>query len=246
MKLIFLIFLLLTLVGPLWIAISGEIDFKTSYLEANRDSSHLAPTPDKFQDAIIQVYSGRAFNWRGMFSTHVWLVVKPKNSLKYTVYQVLGWRAFRGLSALSVAEDIPDRKWFNQTPTILLDIRGEKAGKLIPEIQEAIKKYPYPNDYMTWPGPNSNTFIAWIARQIPELQLQLPSNALGKDFTGYDFFVRAPSGTGYQITVFGCFGIMIARKEGLEINILGLVYGISPYDLAIKLPGFGDISLKKK
>ena len=76
--------------------------------------------------------------------------------------------------------------------------------------------------------------------------MALPSNALGKDYTGDHFFVSAPSGTGYQFSLYGCFGIMLALKEGLEINILGLVYGISPAELVIKLPGFGDIGLFKK
>jgi hypothetical protein len=40
---------------------------------------------------------------------------------------------------------------------------------------------PYPNTYRPWPGPNSNTFLAHIARQVPELVIQLPSNAVGKD-----------------------------------------------------------------
>ena len=220
---------------------SGNIDFKTSYLTASRESSHLAPLPNNYSDAIIQVYGARAFNWRGIFALHLWLVIKPKNGAQYTIYQVLGWRAFQGLSALSITQDIPDRLWFNQKPTIILDIRGEQAEQLIPKIDQAARSYPYSNQYSTWPGPNSNTFIAYIAHQVPEMGLALPSNALGKDFTGRQFFTRTPSGTGYQLSFYGCFGIMLALKEGLEINFLGLVYGINPMTLSIKLPGFGDI-----
>lgn len=241
MKTAWLIFIFLTLLGPLWMVISGNIDFHADYRTADRSSAHIAPTPAEHPEAIVQVYAARAFNWRGIFALHTWLVIKNKNENHYTVYQVVGWRAFRGLPALLIENDIPDRLWFNQKPKIIYELDGEKAEALIKKIDPIIKEYPYANKYVTWPGPNSNTFIAYIARQIPEMSLILPSNALGKDYLGDHFFAAAPSGTGFQISLYGYFGIIVARKEGIEINILGLVYGIS--FSALKLPGFGDISL---
>ena len=92
--------------------------------------------------------------------------------------------------------------------------------------------------------PNSNTFIAYVGRNLPEMQLVLPGNALGKDFSGNEFLFKTPSDTGYQLSLYGYLGVMLALKEGFEINILGLVYGISPANMSIKLPGFGDISFK--
>src|ERR1700738_5175796 len=51
-----------------------------------------------------------------------------------------------------------------------------------------------------WPGPNSNTFLAHIARQVPDLAIQLPSNAVGKDFLpGGRVVALAPSGSGFQV-----------------------------------------------
>jgi hypothetical protein len=244
LKTCILIFLFLTFIGPLYIFFFDHIDLKADYRTASRRSSELAPAAKDYSDAIIQVYAARAFNWRGIFALHLWIAIKQKNETSYKVYQVIGWRTLRGLPALSDETDLPDRFWFNQKPKIILDIRGEKAELLIPKILSAIKRYPYPNEYKTWPGPNSNSFIAYIAREVPELQLALPSNATGKDFVGNPFFVKAPSGTGYQFSLYGYFGIMLALKEGLEINLLGLVYGINPLTLTIKLPGFGDLSIQ--
>ncbi len=181
-----------------------------------------------------------------MFASHNWIVVKPKNAAEYTVYQVIGWRKFRGLPPLMMAADLPDRNWFGQTPLLILDIRGDKAESLIPKIEEAAKAYPYPNQYDVWPGPNSNTFPAFVGRHVPELGLALPSDALGKDYlVGNTFFARAPSGTGYQFSLFGLFGVLVAQKEGVEVNILGLVYGIRFYPFAIELPGIGAIPASK-
>jgi len=240
----FLLFWLLTFLGPLWLAVSGKIEFTADYRTANRASTHIAPDPQTTPEAVIQAYSAYAFNWRGLFAVHTWIAVKPPNASNYVIYQVVGWRSWAGLPVLSVETDLPDRSWYDQNPQIILDLRGKQAEELIPQIAQAAKSYPYPQHYTAWPGPNSNTFIAYIARQVPKLGLALPSNAIGKDYlSATQFFVRAPSGTGYQFSLFGLAGIIIARKEGLEINLLGLVYGISP--TAIKLPGFGDIKLKK-
>lgn len=240
MKYVFLIWLLLTFSGPLWLLISRQVDLTADYTTANRDSAGFAPSPEITSEAVIQVYAARAFNWRGAFASHCWIAVKPRSAARYTVYQVVGWRAYRGLPALVVGEDIPDRNWFNEAPQIILDIRGEKAAKLIPKLDEVARQYPYAASYRVWPGPNSNTFPAYIARQIPELGLALPADAVGKDLlVNTVVFARAPSGTGYQISLFGVFGILIAQKEGIEINLFGLVYGIRFTPFKILVPGWG-------
>ena len=165
--------------------------------------------------------------------------MKAKTADASTVYQVVGWLPYRGLPSLSIGQDIPDRNWYNQTPKVILDIRGEKAQALIPKIEQAAKDYPYANPYTLWPGPNSNTFPAYVARRIPELGLTMPSDAIGKDFlVDSRFFAPAPSSTGYQFSLFGAFGLLVAQKEGLEINILGGVYGVQFSPFRILLPGF--------
>lgn len=238
-----IIFLIILTFGPLLVLIRGEVDFKADWRTANRQSAHLAPDPEKTHDAVIQVYAARAYNWRGLLSVHTWITVKPKNAEHYTVYQVIGWRLLGGLPVLMAEHDIPDRYWFNHKPEIIFDLRGNKADVCIEKIAAAVKLYPYAS-YAVWPGPNSNTLPAYIARQVPELRLALPSNAIGKDFLPFStFFAAAPSGTGYQFSLFGILGIMLAKVEGLEINILGLVYGISPLQRVIKLPGIGQIKL---
>ena len=52
-----------------------------------------------------------------------------------------------------------------------------------------------------------------------------------------------PSGTGYQVNIKGLFGVMAAIEEGLEVNLIGLTFGIDPLNLAIKLPGIGRLGL---
>lgn len=231
----------MTFLGPLIVLLSGIIDFKADYRTANRESAKIAPDPRKVKEAIIQVYAARTFNWRGIFAVHTWIAIKPKDAKEYITYQVIGWRLYRKLSPLVTAADVPDRLWFNQRPQLILDLRGTKAEQFIPKIKKAVADYPRPDDYRYWPGPNSNTFTAFIGRQVPELGLMLPSNAVGKDYLFDRIITKTPSGTGYQFSIAGFFGIALALREGLEINVLGLVYGINPLTLTLKLPGLGDI-----
>jgi hypothetical protein len=72
------------------------------------------------------------------------------------------------------------------------------------------------------------------------MRLTLPVIAIGKDYLPLGQFVApTPSGTGYQLSVGGLFGLTLARDEGLEINLLGLAAGIDFRHPALKLPGVG-------
>ena len=93
-----------------------------------------------------------------------------------------------------------------------------------------------------YPGPNSNTFTAWVGRLIPELKLDLPPTAIGKDYLGDKLIAKAPSGTGFQFSVLGLLGLLAGVEEGIEINLAGLTFGIDPLDLALKLPAIGRIA----
>jgi hypothetical protein len=128
-------------------------------------------------------------------------------------------------------------------PVILADKRGENVDELIARIDQAAQEYPYSQSYMLWPGPNSNSFTAWVSRAVPELELNLPSTAIGKDYLGYRLIAKPPSGSGFQFSVFGMFGFVISRIEGFEFNLLGLTFGVSPNPWIFKLPIIGGIQL---
>ncbi len=243
MKRYLLKFSVILILGPVYMALLGPIKLSGDWRTAPRHSTGISPRADSNKDAIVQIFSARTFNWRGIFGVHTWIAIKPSGGKQYTVHQVLGWRTWRNLPVVVSEQDEPDRSWYGNTPNILLDIRGDEATKLIPKIETAVKSYPYPNQYTIWPGPNSNTFVAWVARQVPQLGLALPTTAIGKDYLGNRIVDRAPSGTGYQLSLLGLLGVTAARTEGLEINVLGLNFGIDPFGLAIKLPGVGSIGI---
>jgi hypothetical protein len=207
---------------------------------ASREPVGWAPLPADYDDAVVQVYSAPAVRWRGKFSDHTWIAIKPKGGAYYTRYEVMGFYLRRNASAIRVSETTtPDQRWYGSEPKLLQDLRGAEAEKVVAAVPAAVDSYPYPNTYVVWPGPNSNTFIAHIAREVPELRLTMPGNAIGKDFTGWRFITTSPSGTGLQISLGGALGLILAADEGLEINILGLVIGANPRTMSLTLPSVG-------
>jgi len=214
------------------------------WTRASRAATGQAPDPAKTPEAVIQVYAARAFGWRGAFGVHMWFALKPENAASYTRAEVMGFGVQRGARAVRVAPGIADGQWFGNTPEVIAEWRGGEAALLIPRILKAAHDYADGDRYTIWPGPNSNSFIAAVARQLPELRLALPSNALGKDYLGPGrLFAPAPSGTGWQVSLWGLLGLTLARDEGIEINLLGFVLGLDVTDAALKLPGFGNIHL---
>jgi hypothetical protein len=142
-----------------------------SWWDLSREPSGQAPDPSVTREAVLQVYGARAVSWRGIFAVHTWIALKPSGADTYTRYEVMGWGVDRGTPAVRVNRTGPDNYWFGARPDLLLDRRGAGVDQLIARVEAAVKSYPYPTSYRTWPGPNSNTFIAHVARAVPELRL---------------------------------------------------------------------------
>ncbi len=229
--------LLAAVVAFVLIARGATVDWRT----ASREPVGLAPDPAATPEAVVQVYAARTWGWRGYFGVHTWIAVKPAGARAYTVYEVIGWRLRYSESALAIRSRAPDERWFGNAPVLLADRRGPGVEALIERIDRAARDYPYAGEYSVWPGPNSNTFTAWIARAIPELEVDLPPTAIGKDYLGDRLVASAPSGSGLQLSLFGLLGVTASGVEGLELNLLGLTFGVDPFAPALKLPVLGRV-----
>jgi hypothetical protein len=235
--------LAVVVVAPLLVAACSSDNFRTDWRTADRSSAGLAPDPSTTPEAVVQVYAARAFNWRGIFAVHSWIATKARGAGHYTVHEVLGWRARHGGTAVSSHRGLPDRNWYGARPEVLREVRGPEAQALIPLIETAVSGYPHAQTYVLWPGPNSNTFVAHVARSVPGLGVDMPPTAIGKDYLADgSLFGPAPSNTGYQFSLFGLLGVTLAVEEGVEVNLLSLGLGIDPLDLAVRLPGVGRVS----
>jgi len=154
----------------------------TDWRTASREPAGIAPDPAVTDEAVLQVYGAPAWGWRGWFAIHTWIAAKGSGDSSYTVYEVVGWRQRRGLPVVRIEKDLPDRFWFGERPRLLREHRGAGVDELIRAVDRAARAYPWPDTYNAFPGPNSNTFTAWVARRVPQLDLDLPFSALGSGY----------------------------------------------------------------
>jgi len=159
-------------------ACSSGRDWRT----ASRESAGIAPSPETTKEAVLLVYGAPAWGWRGWFAIHTWFAAKHTGEASYTVYEVIGWRLNRGLPVVRIEKDLPDRYWFGEKPRLIKDCRGEGVDGLISDLDKAAHAYPWSTTYKAFPGPNSNTFTAWVAQQVPALELKLPFSAIGSGY----------------------------------------------------------------
>ena len=86
--------------------------------------------------------------------------------------------------------------------------------------------------------------MAAVIAAVPELRVSLPPTAIGKDYPwNGEAFGWTPSGTGVRATLGGYLGVTVGWVEGVELNLLGAVFGIDLRRPAIKLPGIGRLGL---
>ena len=237
---------LLILVGYLvgavfFISLAGELGGAQDWRMASREPAGLAPDPANTPESVVQVYAARAIQWRGYFGVHTWIAVKPAGARAFTVYELMGYQTRRTGNGVRASQRAADGYWFGNRPHVLADVRGPGAERLIARIRSAVASYPYAGSYHTWPGPNSNTFTAHVLRAVPELRVDLPATAIGKDYLGSRVVAQTPSGTGAQLNAFGALGLLIGWEEGIEVNLLGLTLGVNFKRLALKLPMLGNV-----
>ena len=202
------------------------------------NAESLVADPVRVSDPVVQVWGARTRGAKGIFGVHTWIAVKPEGALEYTVYEIIGWRLRWTDSALVIRNRAP-HQWFGTPGELYAEKRGPGVDQLIRRIEKAVQEYPYAKTYTLWPGPNSNTFTAWIARAVPELEADLPATAIGKDYIGSNIISTAPSGKGFQFSLRGLLGVAASGVDGVELNLLGLNFGVSPS--GIKLPIVGRI-----
>ncbi len=236
----FLILFIITIVLMIFIPAKNS-----NWQTASRQSANLVPLAAQDPEAKVQIYAAKAFSWRGRFSLHTWIAVKEKNAASYKVYHAALWNKYRGLKVVSEDQDLPDRYWYGAKPRIIFSVSAGDAEKLIPQIYAAINSYPYQDTYRAYPGPNSNTFVSHVIREVDGIEINLPGNALGKDYLGDKFFSKSESGKGVQFSLYGIFGIILDLSQGIEFNFLGLSLGIDFLKPAISLPFIGRVGVAR-
>lgn len=121
---------------------------------------------------------------------------------------------------------------------------GAEAERMIACLRREAVRYPDRHRYLTWPGPNSNTFVDWILRRCA-IAVDLPPTGIGKDHRGSIGASLTAGRTGVQIET-PLVGIKLGLTEGVELHLLGMTWGIDLWPPALLVPlgggriGFDD------
>jgi len=211
-----------------------------SWRAADWSSAGLLPPPAEAPEASIHILAARTGGLKGIVSVHSWIVLKRAGAKSYERYDVVGWG-----QPVRRNHRPADGRWYSNEPLVVYRATGEGAERLIPRIEAAIRAYPWQaaGSYRSWPGPNSNTFVAWVLSQLPEIAARMPPTAIGRDFpVNGSWLARLPSG-GIALSLGGLAGLTIGARAGLEVNLLGLVAGVSLAEPGLIVPAFGLVAL---
>ena len=183
-------FVILTMVVPsaLGAAIGYARGWPANWRQANWSSSGALPDAATLKTAKVIILASRTGQWKSIFAEHMSLVMKRAGESTWTRFDVVGW-------GQPVRENayVADAYWYGNTPRVIYELDGDAAEQLIPAIKTSIHNYPNSaaGSYMIWPGPNSNTFVSWVVRHTDGFNAELSPVAVGKDYLGPDFSLRA-------------------------------------------------------
>ncbi len=96
------------------------------------------------------------------------------------------------------------------------------------------EEYPFRDLYRYWPGPNSNTYVAWALRRAG-IAVDLDPRAVGKDYLGLAGAARCVTGRGFQVET-PLLGARLGSVEGVELHLFGLTFGVGVRPAALKTP----------
>ncbi|KQT45234.1 hypothetical protein ASG43_13210 [Aureimonas sp. Leaf454] len=245
MRLLKVVLLILLLVYIAPVALSALLwkvgEHPGSWRDADWTSAKLLPAPADAPEAAVYVLSARTGGLKGAVSEHSWIVLKEEGAKAYERWDKVGWG-----SPIRRNGYAADGRWYSNEPRIVLALRGPQAEAAIPAFRSAIEAYPYAahGGYRIFPGPNSNTFVAHVLRHVPGIAANLSPVAVGRDFPSEGRLVSFDRDReDIRLSLFGYAGAVIGWTSGIEVNVLGLVAGVDPRRLAVKVPAFGTFAL---
>lgn len=231
-----LCFLLPTAAAAIWWTTQ---DRPESWRAADWGASGVLPAAADVPGAAIHVMAARTGGLKGAASVHSWLVWKAAGAAAWSRAEVVGWGRPVRRDAYA-----PDARWYSNEPFYVGSVTGPEAAVLIARLETTVSTYPYdiPGSYVIWPGPNSNSFVAHVLREVPEIGVALPPNAVGKDWLGPGLNARRDAGGGdLHLSAWGYAGLSIGPRTGIEVNLLGQTFGLDLARPALKLPAIGRV-----
>lgn len=128
--------------------------------------------------------------------------------------------------------DVDEKERWGERVRILSQTDAVKHPNVFNDIRVFSKSYD-DSVYRSYPGPNSNTFVEKMAREVDGVNVILDHNAIGKE-NGF-YLGKTSGGTGLKAQT-PIAGIALGLKEGVEVSALGLSAGVSFWPPVIRIP----------
>jgi hypothetical protein len=187
-------------------------------------------------ETTVMLFTGGLGRPMEDIARHPWFAVRSAGQSDWELYEVGGsGRVDDPAKNSPYVKPILHKVWRGE--------EGERAAACVrrvgPEVKEQIER-----DYIFYPGPNSNTFGDVVLRRC-KLSAALPSTSVGKDWRGIIGAGITSERTGVQVET-PVLGLKVGLKEGIEVHVIGLSFGIDLWPPAIIVPlgpgriGFAD------
>jgi hypothetical protein len=191
--------------------------------------------------AVVQLrYATLPFLFRAV-AVHYWFAVLDASSRQWHRWEVWQTKDAGGQSIGHVHCDLrhPDCGVGGGPYRLAAEWSGS-AARAIGSVLNHAQVYPHRDHYRAWPGPNSNTFVAWVLRQAG-LHHCLDPRAIGKDYLG-PFGIGLSFGpTGVQVET-PVVGVKFSLRGGAEVHLLCCTGGLRWWPPEVDTP-FGRVSL---
>ena len=195
------------------------------------------------------------------FAHHAWFDIRRDGAEDWVRLEVIYDLVAREIDE---SKALADSRW-GMPVRVLASWHGEEAAHAIPALLAAAKlqvdptdtesrsvltgpaedestptgigwqRHQWRLDYEAWPGPNSNTFIALLLDELPELSSELDHNGVGKDWVEGVRVGRTAGGLGVEVDA-TYLGAAAGLRQGLELHLIGLTAGVTLWPPALKVP----------
>jgi hypothetical protein len=192
--------------------------------------------PPNDETTVVLMTGGLGHPMEGI-ARHPWFAVRDKGQTDWEIFEVGGGGTeadpFHGHHPY--LDPMVHKVWRGA--------EAEAAAACIRRVGPDVKSY-IESHYVFYPGPNSNTFGDVVLRRC-KLSASLPSTSVGKAWRGVIGAGITSERTGVQLET-PVVGLKIGLKEGVEVHVIGLSFGIDLWPPAIILPlgpgrlGFAD------
>lgn len=210
-------------IGPVLLALCGACATRPGQLPQARDGARVLVK-------TAHLPSGEP--WYSQWADHTWFDVCSEGV--WTRIEVLGPGSGVRVRGIDEADAFADVRWGREAH-VLADHRGPHVARMADEMLATAPDYPFADAYEAWPGPNSNTFAVWMARNVEGLTFDPYPTAVGRSHRGMFGVGWNPAGDGVEV-VTPVLGLELGVLHGVDVHFLAWTVGVGLWPPAVRLP----------